>query len=128
MRMKVFFIFMSLLWCALSSCQSETSDSATHYVVRGVYVGPQFNGEAAVIHHEAIPGFMEAMQMTFRLAPLETVNDLPTGAKISFELIVTESNSFIQNLHPLPDSTRLTFENDQTTPPPTTTPSRAPVD
>ncbi len=106
MRLPPFLFLLALL----TGCGSDAPAVVATYDVRGVYVGPQYNGEAAVIQHEAIPGFMEAMQMTFRLADAASLAEVPVGAKIRFELVVTETSSFIQNIQPLPDSTVLDLE------------------
>src|SRR5690606_20528034 len=38
------------------------------YTVRGVFLGALYDGQAATVRHEAVPGLMPAMEMDFRVA------------------------------------------------------------
>lgn len=85
------------------------------YATRGVYVGPQYGGQAAVIDHEAIPGTMEAMRMTFRLDDPAVLDTLQPGDKVAFDLVDTERGYLARNLERLPDTTTLVLAAPDTT-------------
>lgn len=113
MRLQIYtprlFILVSLISFPLwtSACGGEEDADVRTYEVRGVLVGTQYNGQAAVINHERIPGYMDAMQMALRVGEAETLAGIEPGAKIQFDLVVTDEEAYIENIEPLPDSTAL---------------------
>lgn len=92
---------------SVSACGSEDEADVRVYTVRGVFVGAQYNGQAAIINHERIPDYMDAMQMAFRVARTETLAGIEPGAKIRFDLVVTDEDAYVDGIERLPDSTRL---------------------
>ena len=106
-RLFVFaFLFSLALWTSACDGEEDAADVQT-YDVRGVFVGPQYDGQAAVINHERIPGYMEAMRMALRVAPTETLAGLEPGAKVRFTLVVDGSDAYVDGIERLPDTTRL---------------------
>src|SRR5262245_4278487 len=63
----------------------------TNYVVRGVVKEIRAGEHQLVIAHEEIPGFMDAMTMPFRVKDAEILTNVAAGAKIGFQLHVTET-------------------------------------
>ena len=110
-------VLTSLTLLLLVGCGgSEAPPSAkASYATRGVYVGPQYGGQAAVIDHEAIPGTMEAMRMTFRLEDPAALDRLAPGDKVAFDLVETESGYVARHLDRLPDTTTLALPAPDTT-------------
>ena len=108
------FFFASLIGLALwtSACGSEEDADVRTYDVRGVLVGMQYNGQAAIINHERIPGYMDAMQMALRVGEAGMLADAEPGAKIRFDLVVTDEDAYIENVEPLPDNTMLNLAAD----------------
>ena len=89
---------------AAAGCAEETAEI---YEVRGRVVGPAFGGEALVVDHEEIPGYMEAMRMTLRLCE-EGAAAVPDGTPVRFDLRVPERGAAcIAALEPLPEGTPL---------------------
>ncbi len=68
------------------------------YTVKGVIkeLGP--DGKTAVIRHEAIPGYMQAMTMPFEVKDTNLLTGLKAGDVISFDLAVTPTEGWIQAL------------------------------
>lgn len=95
----------------LTGCQSEAEEVAETvvqtYEVRGIYVGPQYDGAAAVVDHEPIPDYMESMRMPFRAEDPSELAGLTAGDKIAFDLYLTGVTSYIANVEVLPDTTAL---------------------
>ena len=54
--------------------------------------------ETIVIKHEEIPGYMEAMTMPFSVKKTNEVAGLVKGARVSFRLVVTEDESWIDQI------------------------------
>lgn len=106
---------------------AESPPAEPTYATRGVYVGPQYGGQAAVIAHEAIPGTMDAMRMTFRLDDPAVLDTLRPGDKLAFDLVDTERGYAARNLERLPDTTTLVLPAPDTTrAAPDTTPAPTP--
>lgn len=74
---------------------------ATNYVVRGVLEEVNRDGHQLVIAHEEIPGFMDAMTMPFRVKDPATLTNAAIGEKITFQLHVTETESWVDRIEPL---------------------------
>ena len=110
-RLLVFVLLISLaLWT--SGCGDEQDADVRTYEVRGVLVGTQYNGQAAVINHERIPGYMDAMQMALRVGEAGMPAGIEPGAKIRFSLMVTGEDAYVENVEALPDTTTLNLAED----------------
>lgn len=73
--------------------------ATVRYEARGVLQKIDVAGRRAVVAHEAIPGYMEAMTMEFDVAagaPLET---LAPGDVIQFQLAVNDTHGWIESLN-----------------------------
>ena len=95
-----FFLVPAVARAAEPASAIANSGSTNHraFFVRGVLKEIKPDGATVVIQHEAIPGFMEAMTMPFRVRkPAETVG-LGIGDPVSFRLVVTADESWIEQL------------------------------
>ncbi len=88
----------------LFGCREE---NRTQYTVRGLYRGAAFGGEAFVVDHEAIPGYMEAMRMTLRVKNPALLSGLTAGDKIEFDLVVEPTETYVEKITVLPEDTPL---------------------
>lgn len=70
----------------------------TTYNVTGVFKGSRSDGHKAVIAHETIPGYMEAMTMPFNVKNPSELGGLQPGDKIKFRLSVTETDDWIDQI------------------------------
>ena len=92
---------------ALVGCGGEDAARQT-YDVRGRLVGMAFDGQAVVIDHERIPGYMEAMQMTLRLGEGVTLGEAQPGDVVRFTLAVESgTNMWVEAVDVLPPDTEL---------------------
>ena len=101
------FLPLFFILVGLSACNYDQTEIEEMHELRGRYVAPAFDGEAAIIEHEAIPGGMDAMRMSMRVADPEAWSNLQPGKAIVFELIATEDEVYVQNPSVLPDTTTL---------------------
>lgn len=69
------------------------------YDVRGVVEKLKPDVAAAVIYHEEIPGFMEAMSMTLKAKDAKEFEGVAVGDGITFRLNVTEEDGWIDRVH-----------------------------
>jgi len=97
-RSKVVFIFSALL-LFLTACHPKTSQSAKRYPFTGRIVSIDAQDQSAIIDGDAIPGFMDAMPMSYKIKPPATLGQLTPGDSISAEVVVAplggdHSNTF----------------------------------
>lgn len=75
-----------------AGCKGKTSNKETmqaeSYTVRGKVVSTDPEHGRVTLDHEAIPGFMEAMTMPYKLAEPSTISELHPGDRISARLQV----------------------------------------
>ena len=92
----------------LAACADEPEPAAADaYAVRGLYLGAAFDSAAAVVSHEAIPGFMDAMRMQLRVRDRAELRGLRAGDKIRFTLADDGSGYTIGDIATLPPDTPL---------------------
>ena len=82
---------------ALVSCQHAPSTAKT-FSVRGTVVELKPENRTAVIRHERIPGYMNAMTMPFNVRDTNELAQLKPGDQINFRLVVTDNESSIDHI------------------------------
>ena len=87
------FIVLAVL-CLVSCRQSENRT----FSVRGVVQEIKPGGQSAVIRHETIPGYMEAMTMPFDVKTTNEITNVRPGDEIEFRLVVTGDDSWIDRV------------------------------
>src|SRR5207249_11120167 len=86
-----------------SSASALPADART-YEVRGRIVGIAPRQEAIIVEHEEVPGYMPAMTMPFALKAPSLIAGCNVGDGIQFRLVVTQSDSWIDQVHKVPAS------------------------
>ncbi len=74
------------------------------FYVKGVVRELNPDGNSVRIRHEAIPGYMEAMTMPFQVRDEQELAGLEPGQTVLFRLVVTEDDSWIDEVTRLPDA------------------------
>ncbi len=96
--------FLPLLIFALAGCDRpprvapQSAPETVRYEGRGVLQKIDAAGRRAVIAHEAIPGYMEAMTMEFDVAAGAPLEALAPGDVIQFQLAVNDTHGWIESL------------------------------
>ena len=72
------------------------------FAVRGVVKNVEPEDGRVIIAHEAIPGFMDAMTMPFRVSDPTNLAAIRSGDSVSFRLFVTEDQGWIDNIVKIP--------------------------
>lgn len=93
-------VAIMIVLTTLAACGEGAVDAET-YEAKGIYLGTAFGGEAIVVDHEEIPGYMDAMRMTLRIDDPSVVQELEVGDSIAFRLVVEEGTSFVDNVRRL---------------------------
>ena len=88
-RILLFFtIWVALL---LSAC-------AHRYRVQGLVLDVNRNDKTMIVSHRAIPGYMGAMVMPFRVATPSELNSVKRGDQVEFQLVVKRRNSLAEKV------------------------------
>jgi hypothetical protein len=85
----------------LAACGAPEPPPALHRV-RGRVVRVEAGGRLLAVHHEAIPGEMEAMEMTLPVLDPTQARGLAPGDPIRFELVVSERGAHADRIERLP--------------------------
>ena len=87
-----FLIALILATTVLSSCnRTPKNPTQKRYPFTGRVVSIDNQEKSAVIDGDNIPGFMEAMAMSYKIKPPEQLNALKPGDSISAEVVVVDS-------------------------------------
>lgn len=86
---------------------STTTQAATQQVfqVRGVVVSVKPQEKTIEIKHEAIPNYMPGMTMPFDVKDTNDLAGLALGDPVSFRLIVTDTEGWIDQVHKIVSAT-----------------------
>jgi Cu/Ag efflux protein CusF len=75
--------------------KSEAAASVEEYTLRGTILGLDQDAKAAVISHEEIEGWMDAMTMTFPVKEDADWSKLKVGSKIQATVFVSDDEVYI---------------------------------
>ena len=110
LAMMVFrFFCFAMLGCLAAGCRVPSSSTAHSselhagavrlvYNAKGILQELKPDGKTAVIRHEAISNYMPAMTMPFKAKDPAQLAGLQAGDEISFRLLVTEQESWIDQI------------------------------
>ena len=76
-----------------SSCHRSPAPAAKRYPFTGRVVSIDSQFQSALIDGDAIPGFMDAMAMPYKVKPDSTLNQLHPGDSVSAEVVVFQPKS-----------------------------------
>lgn len=88
---RIAFFLVILPALLLSAC-------ARHYRVQGLVLDVNRNDSTMVVSHRAIPGYMDAMAMPFRVRRPSELHSLKRGDQVEFELVVRRRTSLAEKV------------------------------
>jgi protein SCO1 len=97
-------LWFGLLWAGrgiaaeLRAIPDQLGTNVQTFQAQGMLKEVADDGRTAVIEHEAIPNYMEAMTMPFKVKERGELAGLRPGDKILFRLRVTDSESWIEGI------------------------------
>jgi protein SCO1 len=98
---RVFLIVLILAGAFFfSSCHRSKTPPAKRYPFTGRVVSIDAQAQDALIDGDAIPGFMDAMAMPYKVKPAATLNHLIPGDSISAEVVVVQSDAKNEDASP----------------------------
>lgn len=100
MRLDLFkAAFLTLLCCALfTACQSKPQPVGKRYELKGTVVSVDKAHSSAVISHEEIKGYMEAMTMSYDLKDAWPLDVMKPGDQIQATLVVTDGAAWLEDV------------------------------
>jgi Cu/Ag efflux protein CusF len=100
-RMRTLWTFLIFLDCAaaLVSCHPQDRPQTRRYVLRGVIVSVDKENHQATISHHRIPGYMEAMTMSYVIKDQAALQQLQPGDEIEADVVVkSDDMAWLENV------------------------------
>jgi protein SCO1/2 len=95
-------VLFSLLVLTAALAVAGCKNDQQVFEVKGVVKELKPNGKTAVIAHETIPDYMDAMTMDFDVKNKRELEGLKSGDAIVFRMVVTKDEGWIENVRKLP--------------------------
>jgi protein SCO1/2 len=89
---------MMTVSCNKKSSINTSNPATKHYRFKGKVISIDARGKMANIDNEAIPGFMDAMTMPYKIRPESELNNLRSGDVISADLLVQDEGAWLENV------------------------------
>jgi protein SCO1/2 len=96
-RFTVWLTSFSMIF-ALAACQSEKPLPQQRFDLRGKVVGVDKSEDTVTLAHEAIPGYMAAMTMTYPLKDKWAFDVLKPGQTVRATLVVASDRAWLEGL------------------------------
>jgi len=89
----------ALLCCVLlAGCQSKPQPQGKRYEMNGTVVSVDKPHSSAIISHEEIKGYMEAMTMSYTLKDAWPLDVMKPGDQIQATLVVTDDSAWLEDV------------------------------
>jgi len=83
----------------ISTCCGRLAVAGQHYAVRGLILKVDSAHKGVVVSSDAIPGYMEAMSMSYSVRDPKQLEGLKPGMSVDFTLVVERTSSYAENIH-----------------------------
>jgi protein SCO1/2 len=102
MKIAVLILSCSLVLAA-ASCNNKSAESASQahakqFHLKGKVVSIDDRAKMVNVDSEAIPGFMDAMTMPYKVKPDSELKNLHPGDAITATLLVEDDGAWIENI------------------------------
>lgn len=87
-----------MLMGLLAGCRQAPPAAAVRYPLSGHVLGVQLDTGELLVKHEAVPGYMDAMTMPFRVADRTAIRDRRPGDLITATLVVDAERSYLEDV------------------------------
>lgn len=95
-KKRVLKIVLILFVLAASQCGGTKSENEKRYPITGKVIALNKTEKTATINHDEIPGYMEPMTMEFKVKNDADLDKMKPGDRISGDLVVTDTSSWIE--------------------------------
>ncbi|MFY9618387.1 MAG: SCO family protein [Pyrinomonadaceae bacterium] len=93
---RVLKIALILLVFAASQCGGAKSENEKRYPLTGKVIAINKTEKTATVNHDEIPGYMEPMTMEFKVKNDSDLDKMKAGDRITGDLVVTDTSSWIE--------------------------------
>jgi protein SCO1/2 len=80
------------------ACRRKPELQAKYYRLKGTVISVDVGHEQIIVDHEAIPGFMEAMTMSYGVKDGAALKKLKPGDRIAARVVVTKDDLWLDNI------------------------------
>jgi protein SCO1/2 len=91
-------VAITTLSCNKKSAESDSPAHSKQFHLKGKVVSIDARAKMVNVDSEAIPGFMDAMTMPYRVKPEDELNRLHPGDAISANLLVEDDGAWLQKI------------------------------
>jgi protein SCO1 len=91
-------VIISLIFALLSACQSKPQPQGKRFELQGTVVSVDKAHSSALISHEEIKGYMEAMTMSYTLNEAWPLDVMKPGDQIQAMLVVTDDSAWLEDV------------------------------
>lgn len=91
-------VTLLILSTAQPACHSRATGPEQRYAIKGKVVSVENRDSTVTISHEAIPGYMDAMTMPFKLKDQRLLADLAEGDRVQATLVVKGLQSWLEDV------------------------------
>ena len=88
----------SLVAICFCVCVGVCSAAQKQHSTEGMVVSVEMKSKSVVISCEAIPGYMDAMEMAFEVRSPEVLQKLHAGARVRFTMVEDQSRLFAEDI------------------------------
>ena len=93
---RVLQIALLMLVFVASQCGGAQTENEKRYPITGKVIALNKTEKTATINHEEIPGYMQSMTMEFKVKNDSDLDKMKPGDRISGDLVVTDTSSWIE--------------------------------
>ena len=84
--------------CGGGSVNNQPQPQVQRYALKGKVISIDKPTREVTVDHEAIPGFMGAMEMPYPVADTKTLEQIATGDEITADLVVTDGRPALEKV------------------------------
>lgn len=96
---RTFYAVVSLAVCiGAVACHQEPEVKVHYYELKGTVISVDKGHQQAVINHQAIPGFMEAMTMGYTIKDDAALEQMKAGDHITARVVVAPHNMYLDHV------------------------------
>lgn len=86
------------LGCGTAPTENKTQPQAHRYLLKGKVTKVDKPSREILVDHEAIPGFMGAMEMPYPVVDVKSLDSVAVGDEILADLVVTDGHPVLENI------------------------------
>ncbi len=91
-------ISLFLAGCGTAPVENKTQPQQQRFSLKGKVTKIDKPTREILVDHEAIPGFMGAMEMPYPVADIKSLDNVAAGDEIRADLVVTDGHPVLENI------------------------------